>query len=94
MNFEWDSVKAEINRRKHGVSFEESATVFLDPNGLDISDLKHSTSREVRAIRLGDRIVHHSVIAEFDVTSYRTAQAQRQVAEEKKPAAKRRRAKN
>ena len=41
-----------------------------------------------------DRIVHHSVIAEFDVTSYRTAQAQRQVAEEKKPAAKRRRAKN
>lgn len=37
-----------------------------------------------------DRIVHHSVIAEFDVSSYRTAQAQRQVAEEKKPAAKRR----
>jgi DNA replication protein DnaC len=41
-----------------------------------------------------DRIVHHSVIAEFDVSSYRTAQAQRQVAEEKKPAAKRRRAKS
>jgi len=41
-----------------------------------------------------DRIVHHSVIAEFDVTSYRTAQAQHRVAEEKKPAAKRRRAKN
>ena len=41
-----------------------------------------------------DRIVHHSVIAEFDVTSYRTAQAQNRVAEEKKPAAKRRRAKS
>ncbi len=41
-----------------------------------------------------DRIVHHSVIAEFDVTSYRTAQAQHRVAEEKKPAAKRRRAKS
>jgi DNA replication protein DnaC len=41
-----------------------------------------------------DRIVHHSVIAEFDVTSYRTAQAQQRVAEEKKPAAKRRRAKS
>jgi DNA replication protein DnaC len=41
-----------------------------------------------------DRIVHHSVIAEFDVTSYRTAQAQRQVTEKKKPAAKRRRPKN
>ena len=41
-----------------------------------------------------DRIVHHSVIAEFDVTSYRTAQAQHRVAEEKKPAARRRRAKS
>jgi len=41
-----------------------------------------------------DRIVHHSVIAEFDVTSYRTAQAQHRAAEEKKPAAKARRAKN
>ncbi len=41
-----------------------------------------------------DRIVHHSVIAEFDVSSYRTAQAQRQVAKEKKPTAKTRRAKS
>jgi DNA replication protein DnaC len=41
-----------------------------------------------------DRIVHHSVIAEFDVTSYRTAQAQHRAAEEKKPAARRRRAKS
>jgi DNA replication protein DnaC len=41
-----------------------------------------------------DRIVHHSVIAEFDVTSYRTAQAQNRAAEEKKPVAKRRRAKS
>lgn len=41
-----------------------------------------------------DRIVHHSVIAEFDVGSYRTAQAQRQVTEEKKPAAQGRRAKS
>jgi DNA replication protein DnaC len=41
-----------------------------------------------------DRIVHHSVIAEFDVTSYRTAAAQRQVAQAKKPAAKTRRAKS
>ena len=39
-------------------------------------------------------IVHHSVIAEFDVASYRTAQAQTRAAEEKKPVAKRRRAKS
>ena len=40
-----------------------------------------------------DRIVHHSVITEFDVSSYRTAEAQRQTAKEKKPAASRQRAK-
>jgi uncharacterized DUF497 family protein len=29
--FDWDSRKAQSNRRKHGVSFEEAATAFLDP---------------------------------------------------------------
>jgi uncharacterized DUF497 family protein len=29
--FRWDQTKAAENRRKHGVSFEEAATVFDDP---------------------------------------------------------------
>ena len=29
--FEWDSNKDRINRRKHGVTFKEAAEVFLDP---------------------------------------------------------------
>lgn len=29
--FEWDEAKAEINRRKHGVSFDLAAEVFDDP---------------------------------------------------------------
>ncbi len=29
--FEWDKNKAEINIRKHGVTFEEAAEVFFDP---------------------------------------------------------------
>jgi len=29
--FEWDSVKAEANLQKDGVSFAEAATVFFDP---------------------------------------------------------------
>ena len=37
-----------------------------------------------------DRIVHHSVITEFDVSSYRTAEAQGQAAADKKPAPRRR----
>ena len=28
MRFEWDPIKATTNLRKHGVSFEEAATVF------------------------------------------------------------------
>jgi DNA replication protein DnaC len=39
-----------------------------------------------------DRIVHHSVIAEFDVPSYRTTAAQKQAEEAKRPAAPGRRA--
>lgn len=29
--FEWDENKAESNLRKHGISFQEAAEVFLDP---------------------------------------------------------------
>lgn len=31
LTFEWHAAKAATNQRKHGVSFEEAATVFLDP---------------------------------------------------------------
>ena len=33
--FDWDPQKAQVNQLKHGVSFEEAATAFLDPEGLD-----------------------------------------------------------
>jgi uncharacterized DUF497 family protein len=34
LRFEWDPVKAAINRRKHGVTFETATLVFADPNAL------------------------------------------------------------
>ncbi len=40
--FDWDSKKAEINIRKHGVSFEEAVTAFGDPVSLTIQDSLHS----------------------------------------------------
>lgn len=40
--FEWDAEKAEVNLSKHGVSFEEAATVFYDPLSLTVSDPLHS----------------------------------------------------
>jgi hypothetical protein len=51
--FHWDPVKARANRKKHGVSFEEAATVFGDPLSLTIVDPTHSTPAEVRFLLLG-----------------------------------------
>jgi len=50
--FSWDARKALRNLRKHGVSFEEAATVFSDPEGLDWDDFDHSLS-ERRSTRVG-----------------------------------------
>ena len=38
MDFEWNHDKAASNLRKHGVSFEEAARVFLDPNRIETFD--------------------------------------------------------
>jgi uncharacterized protein len=50
--FAWDAHKATRNLEKHGVSFEEAATVFADPNALEWEDLEHSYL-EGRFKRLG-----------------------------------------
>ena len=34
LQFEWDEHKSAANLHKHGVSFEESSTVFGDPQSL------------------------------------------------------------
>ena len=52
LSFEWDPQKDLINRKKHGVSFEEASTVFEDVNALVISDPEHSEDEE-RFVILG-----------------------------------------
>lgn len=52
IRFEWDPVKAALNFRKHGVSFEEAQTVFWDEGALLIDDPDHSESED-RFILLG-----------------------------------------
>ena len=52
MRFEWDRGKAKSNLSKHGVSFEEAATVFGDPLSLTISDPGHS-DEEDRFVTIG-----------------------------------------
>lgn len=46
MQFEWDPRKAAENLSKHGVSFEEAATVFRDPLSATGRDPDHSEVEE------------------------------------------------
>ena len=52
LTFEWNSRKAAGNLRKHGVSFDEAKSVFLDENARLIADLKHSNDAD-RFVMLG-----------------------------------------
>jgi uncharacterized DUF497 family protein len=52
LRFEWDARKAIGNLRKHGVSFEDAATIFGDPLALTFADPDHSVS-EARFITIG-----------------------------------------
>ena len=52
MQFEWDPNKNEINKKKHGISFEEAKTVFYDEYAILFDDPDHS-EEEDRFIILG-----------------------------------------
>ncbi|MGY4282943.1 uncharacterized DUF497 family protein [Bradyrhizobium sp. LM2.7] len=52
IEFDWDPAKAESNRRKHGVAFEEAMGVFGDPLALSLLD-KESGEGEERWVSMG-----------------------------------------
>jgi uncharacterized DUF497 family protein len=52
LTFEWDVAKAAANERKHGVSFEEAATAFLDPLARVFDDPDHGRG-ELRFLLIG-----------------------------------------
>jgi len=52
IRFEWDERKNRENKRKHGVSFDEVQTVFLDENAIRYYDPDHSEDED-RFIMLG-----------------------------------------
>ena len=52
IKFAWDESKSRLNKRKHGVSFEEAKTVFYDENAIEFPDPDHS-EREDRFLMLG-----------------------------------------
>lgn len=52
MEFEWDTHKAMVNARKHGISFAEAGTVFGDDLAITVPDPDHSLDEE-RFITIG-----------------------------------------
>ena len=52
IEFEWDAKKADANRQKHGISFQEASTAFSDALSLTIPDPLHSEG-EGRFVLLG-----------------------------------------
>jgi len=53
IRFAWDERKALGNFFKHGVRFEEAATVYGDPLSITIPDPAHIHLREERLVTMG-----------------------------------------
>lgn len=72
MRFEWDPNKAAANLRKHGVSFEEAATIVGDPLSITVPDPDHSRQEDrYLTVGMSDRgrlvIVSHTEMDGGDV---------------------------
>ncbi|MCX7200480.1 MAG: BrnT family toxin [Proteobacteria bacterium] len=67
IQFEWDPSKAQVNLRKHKVSFEDARSVFSDERALLIDDPDHS-ELEDRFVLLG---LSHSLRVLVVVHCYR-----------------------
>ena len=52
IHFEWDEKKAVANAKKHGVSFDEAKSVFVDERAKLIDDPDHSEDED-RFVLLG-----------------------------------------
>jgi uncharacterized protein len=63
-SFEWDDAKAQTNLQKHGVSFEETMTVFANPLAAIFADVEHSQD-ELREIIVGHSDQNRVLIVSF-----------------------------
>ena len=65
-NFEWDEAKAAENLLKHGVRFEEAATVFGDDDALIEDDVAHSEDED-RFIITGMSAVERLLLTAYTI---------------------------
>jgi hypothetical protein len=59
--FQWNTEKADINLKKHGVSFEDASSAFGDPLSVTIPDPEHSKG-ERRYILIGQTFQRRLVV--------------------------------
>ena len=64
LEFEWNEDKAVSNNKKHGISFEEAATVFVDPLAAIFDDEVHS-AEEQREIIVGHSEKNRLLLVSF-----------------------------
>ncbi len=64
IRFEWDEEKAAVNKRKHGVSFNEAQTVFTDDFSIVKADIEHSDNEE-RWLIIGASNKNRVIIVSF-----------------------------
>jgi uncharacterized DUF497 family protein len=64
LSFEWDERKARANLSKHGVTFEEAATIFGDVLSLTIADPAHSGTED-RFVILGNSYRQRLLVVVF-----------------------------
>lgn len=89
MEFQWDRKKNEINKQKHGISFEEACSVFNDENGILIFDPDNSDFED-RFLLLGRSsvlrvlVVCHCVREQQDEELIRIISARKANSEERK----------
>ena len=60
--FEWDSRKAQSNKKKHGITFEEASTVFGDILSITIDDPVHSVGED-RFVTVGTSVNERLIVA-------------------------------
>jgi uncharacterized DUF497 family protein len=70
-DFEWDSAKARRNRRDHGVSFTEGASVFDDPLFVTYYSSRHS-GHEDRYVIIGQSSRHRLLAVAYTERERRT----------------------
>ena len=69
--FDWDSAKASANLKKHGISFDEAKSVFLDVYAEESFDVDHSAGED-RFMIIGMSERDRVLVVSFTLPDHKT----------------------